>query len=311
MSVKDNPLLDSHESSNGSDQNIINQLKYPRTLNYKIWESYLGRKLEYAERHLIEDCKAEKQLNYMLHDLHNNCHSKNYYVPLLTDSTGDCLFESLVYHNIGGSIEELRLMLSMVFYIFQNYKNFLPGVEETLLELFGFSNEIEYVSTKDEPTHEKQFYKYSYSIMCQDLGNLYCWSRLPTQLLLLVASYLYKTQIIIVHSINGHETIIDAYESNNLKASGDNRIYLGLLGESHYVPINIINSSGEGEEDRKILYYTEFNKKLTQFGEFMEKINIEAYIHRQKQEKQIEETENTIFSELNDNSFDDMEVNFT
>ena len=285
------------------ENNSLDRFSYPRTLDHRIWESYLGRQLEYGERHLIEDCKSEEQLNYMLHDLHKKCYHKHYYVPLLTDTDGNCLFESLVYHKVGDSIEELRLVLSMIFYIFQDYKNFLPGVEETLAELFTFSNEIEYVSTKDE-YKEKIFYKYSYTIMCQDLGNLHCWSRLPTQLILLVISYLYKIQIVIVHSINGHETVIAASNINN---SEDNKIYLGLLGESHYVPIDILDS----EDDREILYYTEANKKLTQFGEFIEKIKIDEYNHKKKEIK-IEEDKTIIFKELQEDNLDiEMEVNFT
>ena len=277
-----------------------NKFAFPKSLKYQDWVEYLGRSLNYEEKSLIEDCRSEKHLNDMLNDLYKQCINTNYYVPILTDVIGNCLFESLVYYKIGSSVEELRTMLSMIFYIFQDYKNFLPGMSESLSELFSFSNEIEYVSTKNKTTDEKEFYKYTYTIMCQDLGNFCCWSRLPTQLILLVVSYLYKVEIIILHSDNGHETKINAYDTQNIKTS---KIYLGLLGESHYVPIDILDS----EEEMDPMYYTSAQRKLIHYGTFMQKCKIQNYAEIQEHQLKMDNN----FTPLKESDLNnDLEVDF-
>ena len=285
---------------------------YPRKLKPVIWEEYVGRKLTYEERCLIERCKAEKYMNAMMRDLYCQCLQKNYYVPVLTNLDGNCLFESLVYHKIGNSVQELRSMLSMIFYIFQDYKNFLPGVELTLSELFSFANEIEYVSTKNkDKDSEPVYYKYSYTIMCQDLGNLSCWSRLPTQLILLVISYLYKIEIIIINSNTGYETKINAYESINNNGPNIKRVYLGHLGESHYVALDIMMDK---EKKFEPLFYTEARDNLIKWGTMLQNIKI----NDNKRKMEINNVEiidiNSGFSEItydnNNNDNDDDQVTF-
>ncbi|MCJ7636234.1 MAG: hypothetical protein MUO21_01955 [Nitrososphaeraceae archaeon] len=256
--------------------------KFPRKLNVKIWESYVGRQLTYEERFLIEMCKSEKHMNKMMTNLYKHLSEKpkKYYVPQLTNLDGNCLFEALNYYKIGSSVEELRTMLSMIFYIFKDYKNFLPGMETTLEELFSFTNEVGYVSTKDKSSGEPKYYKYSYTIMCQDLGNLSCWSRLPTQLILLVVSYLFKVEIIIIHSTNGHETSINAYESA-IDIPNISQIYLGLLGESHYVVLDI----NLDDDPVPPIFYDEAKRNLAKLGAFLENIKTRQY-HEQKKEKE-------------------------
>lgn len=264
--------------------------KYPQKLKVKQWENYLGRSLKFEERLLIELCRSEKHMNKMLDDLYKHIliKQKNYCVPLLTKLDGNCLFESLNYFKVGTNINELRTMLSTVFYIFKDYKNFLPGMETTLSELFSFTNEIEYVSTKDPKTKEKKYYKYSYEIMCQDLGNLTCWSRLPTQLILLVISYLFKVRIIITHSNTGHETIINAYESIKNININIKEIYLGLLGESHYIVLDI-------SADFNKVYYTEARNNLNKFGSFIEHMKIKHH----EEKNQLCLPKPTEFTEIN------------
>jgi len=288
------------------NDNIVDSFKYPRKLKPAIWEEYVGRKLTYEERCLIERCKAEKYMNAMMRDLYVQCLQKNYYVPVLTNLDGNCLFESLVYHKIGNSVQELRSMLSMIFYIFQNYKNLLPGVELTLSELFSFANEIEYVSTKKSDS-EPVYYKYSYTIMCQDLGNLTCWSRLPTQLILLVISYLYKIEIIVINSNTGYETKINAYESVNNNGHNVNKVYLGHLGESHYVSLDIMMDK---EKKFEPLFYTEARDNLIKWGTMLQNIKINADINKKNERKiEINNAEitdiNSGFSEITGDNNDD------
>jgi hypothetical protein len=182
--------------------NLDNTLKIS-ALNMTTTE---GFRLTNEENSILENCKSEMYLNKILNNLYNQCNNKNYYVPMLTDIVGNCLFEALVYHKIGTDVTDLRNILSIIFYIFKDYKEFLPNIQETLQELFTFSNEIEYIYTRDKISGEKNFYKYNYIAMCQDLENSYCWNRLPTQLILLVVSYLYRVEIIIIHSDNDYET---------------------------------------------------------------------------------------------------------
>ncbi|AYV77019.1 MAG: hypothetical protein Barrevirus8_5 [Barrevirus sp.] len=263
---------------------------YPTKLNYKVWEDYVGRPLEPKEKYLIGRCKAEKQMNKMMKDLYCQLIKKelNYYVPKLTALDGNCLFESLNYYGIGTSVQELRSVLSMVFYLFQNYKNFLPGQEASLGELFSFTNEIEYVYSKekDEETGEKykKYYKYTYQIMCQDMNNMSSWQRLPTQLILLVVSYLYKSEIVIINSSTGYETVINAYESVNHNHD-ISKIYLGQLEEFHYLVLDVLEAGKEFTP----LFYTEARDNLSQFGTF---IQISKLKEEGKEEKNKEEDEN-------------------
>ncbi len=267
--------------------------KYPRKLNIKLWEAYIGRALSYEEKFLIELCKSEKHMNKMMSNLYTHLSNKSqkYYVPSLTNLDGNCLFESLNYHKIGDSVEELRTMLSMVFYIFQNYNNFLPGMDTTLKELFNFTNEIEYVSTTENC--ETKYYKYSYSVMCQDLGNLRCWSRLPTQLILLVISYLFKIEIIIINSNNGYETKINAYESTP-DISDIKKVYLGHLGESHYVPVDI---NQDDQSPCYPIYYEKSTRELMKWGQMVEYIKTKQYSDQQESKKQLEKENNTQINE--------------
>ena len=108
--------------------------------------------------------------------------------------------------------------------------------------------------------------------MCQDLSNLSCWSRLPTQLILLVISYLYKIEIIIINSNLGHETTINAYESIKIGITID-KVYLGHIGESHYVPIDILQENKEFEP----LFYTDAKTNLTKWGSHLESLKIKEY----------------------------------
>ena len=102
--------------------------KYPKSTSIIKWSNYLGRKLYVEEYELLESLKSELLLNKMLKNLYNiikinnNNHKEKLYIPLLTQANGNCLFESLVYYNIGSDVENLKLGISYFMYQLQNTK---------------------------------------------------------------------------------------------------------------------------------------------------------------------------------------------
>jgi len=211
----------------------IRDMDFPRSYNHIIWERYLQRPLFSLEQHILENARSEKNLNSILEEIHNIGLKKGLYVSHLTKLHGNCLFESLIDQGIGLSVDSLREAISCLIYLYRDYKSFFETQEETIKELFAFSNEIEYVYCPEEDA----FYKYTFEVMCQDMANDNSWTRLPTQLFLMVISQLYKVEIVILHD-SGYETVINT-NKNPVK-----KIYLGLMGESHYIPLKkIVDSS--------------------------------------------------------------------
>lgn len=226
-------------------------LSYPKTGCEKTWIKYLHRRLKCHEKDILSSYLTESNMNRKLEIIQKKCANRDLFVPILTRIDGDCLFESLNYHGIGNDILSLRNGIAYLLYIFKNKKNLLPNIDLTLQELFTFSNDIEYVyedsTNKYNNFNIKRPSKYTYDIMCQDLCDEGSWSKLPTQLILTLVSYVFKVKIEIISSTNQdnwedpenhHQTIINSYENTNVKT---NTIYLGLLGELHYVPIDIID----------------------------------------------------------------------
>jgi hypothetical protein len=227
--------------------NLIKDMDFPRSLNGNIWEKYLERPLTIVEQQMLNNVKSEKNINDVLEKIYNIGLSKGIFISHLTELYGNCLFESLIELGIGNSVKSLRESLSYLMYIFRDYKSFFETQEETIEELFVFSNEIEYVYCSKETT----YYKFTYDVMCQDMSNDNSWTRLPTQLFLMIISRLYKIEIIIIHDSN-YETII------NTNKNAIRTIYLGLLGEYHYVPLKKI----EKKED---LIFHKYNKLKKMF----------------------------------------------
>lgn len=238
------------------------------------WETYLNRKLTKKEFQLLNNIQSEKQSNIVMRHLHRDCKKHNLYIPLLSESNGNCLFESLVHHGIGSSIENLRRGLAVFMYMYKNKKNLLPNNQESLAELFAMFNEIEIVKCYDPTTKTKRPVKYTYDVMCQDLHNLYSWIHLLTELILLVVSYIYKTKIMIIKHNNADDKefihIVDAYDGTGENI--DKTVYLGHLGESHYVPVDVI--TGEHIE----LYYDTARKEYRTWALEMQKRRISDYL---------------------------------
>ena len=257
---------------NASDD-IPKELQFPKTINQKIWNEYLGRQLSQHERYLLEDYRAEKYMNNMMKDLYVQCKNKKLFVPMLTNLDGNCMFESLVYHGVTSSVMEIRRILSLIMYLYKNYKGFLPNIDMTLEEIFNMANEIECVVRRTKVNNEvvKDYYKYTYNVMCQDLSNNHSWSRLPTQLILMVLSYIYKLEFIVVGSNSEYENKVNVYENPTFNTK---KIYLGHLGESHYVPLDILTD----DYDLDPLFYNHAKTALIDWAESMEKIKINKHL---------------------------------
>lgn len=254
---------------------------FPRTLNHKIWERYLDRSLDYSERYILEDCRAEKHMNLLLGELYKQFKDKSrYYVPLLTNLDGNCMFESFVHHELAHSVAELRRVLSTLMYIYQDYKGFLPGTDSTLREMFEPTNEVKYVSSKHDD--ERLFYKYTYNVMCQDLTNYHSWTRLPAQLMLMVISYIYKVEVIIIGS-SGSEHKINAFD-NVVNPPTLRKVHLGHLGESHYVPIDVLPI----DEEIDPMYYDEAKCKLLNWGKQMQNMKVLNFYEEQTRKQEME-----------------------
>ncbi len=261
-----------------STEDIPNHLKFPRTVNEKKWIQYLGRPLSWKEKYILEEVKMEKYMNDRMKDLYEKCKSLNWFVPLLTNLNGNCLFESLVHHGVGDSIGNLRKGFGHLMFIFKNFKDFLPGVDISLEEMYDLTNDIEYVSAivGEKEDRRRVFYKYSYNVMCKDLTNLYSWNKLPTELIIRVMSFMFNLEFIILHD-NGHVTKINVYsDQTELEKPKLQTILLGLIGESHYVPIDVLAE----DEEIEPMYYNEAKIAFLTWAREMEKLEVASYYDR-------------------------------
>ena len=256
----------------------IKDMDFPRSFNHNVWQQYLQRPLLPLERNILENARAEKHFNEILENIHNIGLKKGLYVSHLTNLYGNCLFESLIELGIGTSVKTLREAIACIIYIYRDYKSFFETQEETIQELFVFSNEIEYVYCQKENT----FYKYTYDVMCQDMSNENSWTRLPTQLFLMVISQIYQKEIVIIHD-SGYETII------NTNKNPSNKIYLGLMGESHYIPLkeltNDTNMVSPKYNEAKIAFFVwatqvwkQLNETVQQTIDDTSQINTDDFI---------------------------------
>ena len=256
---------------------MSNDLSYPRTVKVGKWTEYLGRNLYVNEMKLLHNVMCEKSFNKKMVNLYNNCVKYNYHVPILTHLHGNCLFECLVYNGIGMSVKELRSGIAYLMYQFSDYKQFFEGRDDTLKELFNMTNEIEYVHCSDD----NKLYKYTYEIMCEDLANDCSWGNLPTELILLVISNLYKIKFEIITNGADNLTSIHAFENNIQIVPELNILRLGHIIENHYIPIDVLKA----DEDFKPLFYDEAKRKFHLWGEKMEEIKQEELSTNKKEDK--------------------------
>lgn len=200
----------------------------PRTPDSKKWTKYLKRKLTKEEKELLDNTQEEYLINKSIFNLIKEIQQYDIYVPKLSVSDGNCLFDSICYHLKETNPLELRKLIANFMRIYKNYKELFHFNKHSLNEMFEFQNEIQYLHDKENDI----VYKYTFDIMCSDLECDSSWKRLPTELILTCISYIFDIKIKIYHD-NGHISEICSVENSI------NDIYIGLLGESHYIPLNI------------------------------------------------------------------------
>lgn len=217
----------------------IKKYCYERTSNHEYWRQYLGRQLTDEEVSIIESAKDEKRCNNSVSVIHQCAQSHGWYIPMLTEFDGNCFFESLRYHNICDNIKNFRYGLSVLMMMFSDRPNFIPGQELTLKQMFQNTNEIEYVYCRQH----NEVYKYNYDVMCIDLAINCSWSRLNTEMILIVLSHVLNLKFLILHE-NNHVSEICIHNNENTK-----NVYLALLSEVHYLPLDLKTGTGDPDEE--------------------------------------------------------------
>ncbi len=207
----------------------IIKYNYKSTLKLKYWESYLGRKLKKHEFFLIKQAESENSMNNKIMDIYSSAKVNGLYVPQLTNLHGNCIFESLQYHGLCDNIEHFRCGLAYLLILFKDKKYFIPEQELSLEEIFNVSNNVETVFCKKT----RRMYKYTFITMCLDLAKNCSWTRLNTQLIFLAMTVLFNIRISVLHN-NGYISEIKTIENENTKT-----IYLGLIDETHYIPVAV------------------------------------------------------------------------
>lgn len=213
----------------------IKDMDFPRSCNKDVWNKYLnekmGRNLKKDEEILLQCVKLEKYFNDKTKELHEVAKKKGLYICKLTELFGNCLFESLSFLDLADTEDDLRKATAHIMYMYQDYEGLFSGVTETLKEIFDRTNEVEYVVCRDD----NKPYKYTYNVMCQDLSKDTNWSRLPTQLILMVLSVFCNVVFVIISNNSEYEHVISGFDEKENAVKP--KIYLGHIGESHYCPI--------------------------------------------------------------------------
>ena len=255
----------------------MQNLRYPKTINKSVWGSYLGRELTKKEISKLEGVRSEYRLNKMMDKLYKHCKTKKLYICELTDNDGDCLFSSLVYHGIGKTVKTLRKGLSIIMYQLRNEKYLFnrddANDDRTLKELVELQiADIGIVcSSNKELSKEgkKKFYKYGYNAMCEDLSNEGSWSRLPGETILHLISLLYNVEIITISDVSDYEIHINARDNKEAE-----KIYLGLINDYHYFPLDKL----EADEELEPIYYKKKYKRFKKWAEKREADKVREYI---------------------------------
>ena len=214
---------------------------FPRTLNVRQWEDYLGRRTTDEEYSLIESVRDERNYNKDLDKLFEIARRKGLYIPKLTLRNGNCLFESLNILGFCENQDDFRIFLAHMMYVFKNKKSFFEYEDDSrsLKEMFNDTNEVEHVMCNEELI----VYKYTYETMCQDFASGFSWTRLPTQIIIQFISKLMNIRFEIYSNTSEYVHVVDLNPTNTCPYI----IYLGHLGERHYVPLDI--RIGRLEED--------------------------------------------------------------
>ena len=227
---------------------------YPKTSDIEIWESFLNRELTLEEKLYLMDVVIEKGLNKEIYCLQENLkRDGTLYIPKLTSNVGNCLFESLEILGYGDA-EQIRKNVSAVMTLSSKDELFFPHIHQSICNIFANSNDIATVLDKDE----EKAYKYNYDMMLVDLYSKHSWSRLPTELILMVISRIYKIEILIYHNNTQYITKINVWGDMPIVAI----IRLGQLNEEHYVPIKQITDATSADMVNKKIKYVKAKNRF-------------------------------------------------
>lgn len=225
-------------------------------------EKRLGRKLTKNEKEMVREYKMELSLNNDLKKLYEKLNESEYYVPILSDPYGNCFFESLLYHKVGNSITEIRKKVSELMLQYKEFK--LPNNDRSLEQLFTDTNEVHTIIVKSGKT--KKIIVYDYNEMCKDILRDGAWSRLPTELIMMLLSYTNKYNFIIMSNLTTNNIII---KSDIDDISIYRQIYLGYIDNTHYIPLDVkIN-----DEQFVKLFYTKAQNYLKNMMKNIKKVN--------------------------------------
>lgn len=193
---------------------------------------------------IIREFISEIRMNHGIYSVYKKAEKYNMGIEKLTSFAGNCLFESIIMTGIVGTemtVEKLRKGLATIMILFKDYKNFFPNDESSLKDIFELLNtgdcEIEYV-VQTSKKNGKKVKLYTYEAMCQDMSNLNSWTRLPTQLIIMLVSFLFKAKITIINDTSYEwDAITNVWENTDLPKELLKSIYLGHIQECHYVPL--------------------------------------------------------------------------
>jgi len=123
-------------------------MEYPKSTNIKKWEYYLERKLDVTEKRLLCNASQEIQLNKCIYKLIGNIKNKNLYIPTLSVSDGNCLYDSICY-KLNSTPYDIRKNISNFMKLYKKYPDIFPSNDMTLEDMFTFQNEIDYIYDKN------------------------------------------------------------------------------------------------------------------------------------------------------------------
>jgi len=235
-------------------------MTFEHTLNMQYWRDKLGRQLDLNEMRLFYNVKNECDTNKKIKAICQNVEKKNLKLKHLVSMSGNCFFDCLEYLKIiePESCLEFKIMIGMIMLLFKDMKNFIPEQDLTLEEIFNNTNEIEFVICKNT----KKIYKYNYVAMCYDLmsDNNTSWTRLPTQMVIIVISTIMNINFNIYHNTSYVSTIGD----NNTNKTCN----LALLDEFHYLPLETCDNNKDNAEcNNDMPIYRQYYDMFCEWGQ--------------------------------------------
>ncbi|AYV80356.1 MAG: hypothetical protein Gaeavirus38_2 [Gaeavirus sp.] len=232
---------------------------YPDFYDMTSWTKFLGREMTLAEIQIINNVLTEDEQNNKLKTLHKTLLTTGLFmIPNLTKDNGNCLFESL-HHLDLGKPNEIRHNIAALLLSIRDIKHFFPNIESSPEELFNDTNELHAVYADNEP------HLYNYDMMIADLYTNNSWTRLPTELILMTISRIYEIIIIIHSNIRTEPTIINVW--NEEDAAHYDKVHLGHIDDSHYIPIIKIDDDLASEKDT----YDEISSVLPLYNDAVSK----------------------------------------